>query len=274
MWERTIRFTKITMNAVEIEKLAWPEIAELRNENGGLLILPMGATEQHGPHLPVGMDTLLVEKVCAAASAKTGVPMMSALRYTVSQGHTPKWPGTFSLRHGTFISVVRELAAWAVATGWKRLLLVNSHFGNDAAARMVVDQLRLEYMGKLQIGLAHVFKTGEGVWDAYTSDAEDLHANRAETSLMMHLYPELVGMDRLEESDDDDRTGGTVFSYPVAQTSLNGVTGRPSEASAEEGELLFGKMVEGLLELLEKAKNEEPPLGASEWDDVKGLRYD
>ncbi|MDP4624879.1 MAG: creatininase family protein [Akkermansiaceae bacterium] len=262
------------MEPVILENFAWPEISRLRDESGGLLILPMGATEQHGPHLPVGMDTLLVEEVCKAASARTGVPVMSALRYTVSQGHTPKWPGTFSLRHGTFISVLRELAAWAVATGWKRLLLVNSHFGNDAPARVAVDQIRLEYMGRLQIGLAHAFQTGEGVWAAYTSDADDLHANRAETSLMMHLFPELVKMDRLAESDDEDRTGGTVFSYPVAQTSLNGVTGNPSQATAEEGELLFGKMVEGLVALLEKAKTEEPPLPKDEWEALPGVKYD
>lgn len=262
------------MKPTILEYLAWPEIAELRERNGGLLMLPMGATEQHGPHLPVGMDTLLVEKVCAAASAATGVPVMSALRYTVSQGHTPKWPGTFSLRHGTFISAIRDIAAWACATGWKRLLLVNSHFGNDAPARVAVDQIRLEYMGRLQIGLAHVFKTGDGVWDAYTSDASDLHANRAETSLMLHLYPELVDMARLASSDDEDRTEGTVFSYPVAQTSLNGVTGKPSDATAEEGEDLFGKMVAGLSGLLEKAKCEEPPLPAGEWDTLNSLKYD
>ena len=57
------------MQPIILEHLAWPEIADLREKNGGLLMLPMGATEQHGPHLPVGMDTLLVEKVCATASA-------------------------------------------------------------------------------------------------------------------------------------------------------------------------------------------------------------
>lgn len=262
------------MKPLILEHLSWPEISELREKHGGLLMLPMGATEQHGPHLPVGMDTLLVEKVCEAASACTGVAMMSALRYTVSQGHTPKWPGTFSLRHGTFISVIRELAAWAVATGWRRLLLVNSHFGNDAAARVAVDQIRLEFMGRLQIGLAHAFQVGDGVWDAYTADADDLHANRAETSLMMHLYPDLVNMEALGSSDDEDRTGGKVFSYPVAQTSKNGVTGMPSGASAEEGEVLFGKMVEGLSELLEKAKIEEPPLPTEQWASVAEVRYD
>ena len=148
---------------------------------------------------------------------------------------------------------------------------MNSHFGNDAPARVAVDQLRLEYMGRLQVGLVHVFQCGQGVWETYTDDAADLHANRAETSLMLHLFPELVRMDRLQSSDDEDRTGGAVFSYPVAQTSLNGVTGKPSDATPEEGEELFGKMVEGLCTVLEKAKTEEPPLGEREWSELEGV---
>lgn len=259
---------------VILENLAWPEIAELREKNGGLLLLPLGATEQHGPHLPVAMDTLLAEAVCHEVSNITGVPVMTALRYTVSQGHTPKWPGTFSLRHETFIATLRDLAAWAVATGWKRLLLVNAHFGNDAPARVAVDQLRLAHMGKLQIGLVHVFKLEEAIWESYTSDADDLHANCAETSLMLHLYPNLVHMDRLVESDDPDRTEGTIFSYPVAQTSLNGVTGTPSLATALQGEALFKQMVSALAKRVVTAAGEEPPLPADHWQGLPEVCYE
>ncbi len=260
--------------AVNLEELAWPEIAALRGENGGLLLLPLGATEQHGPHLPVAMDTLLAERVCAAASARTGVPVMSALRFTASQGHTAKWPGTFSLRHETFIAVLRELAEWAAATGWKRLLMVNAHFGNDAPARVALDQVRLAQLGRLQVGLVHVFQLGEGTWQAYTDDAADLHANRAETSLMLHLCPQLVHRDRLDTADDPDRTAGTVFSHPVAQTSLNGVTGKPSGATAEEGAALFGAMVEDLVERIRKGCGEEPPLPPEEWEGLGRMRFD
>ena len=259
---------------VILENLNWSEISELREEHGGMLLLPMGATEQHGPHLPVAMDTLLVERVCHEVSAQTGVPVMSALRYTVSQGHTPKWPGTFSLRHETFIAVLRELAGWAEATGWKRLLLVNSHFGNDAPARVAVDQIRLELMGRLQVGLVHVFQLSDDIWKSYTEDAEDLHANRAETSLMLHLYPELVEMAALPTSDDPDRTVGRVFSYPVAQTSLNGVTGSPSEATKVEGERLFSAMVEALVGKVVDGIGEAPPLPPSEWENLASVRND
>ncbi len=257
-----------------IENLTWTEIADLRGKDGGLLLLPLGATEQHGPHLPVAMDTLLAEAVCQAASAETGVPVLSALRYTVSQGHTPKWPGTFSLRHETFISTLRDIASWVVATGWKRLLFVNAHFGNDAPARVAVDQLRLAHLGKLQVGLVHVFKLSEPIWECYTSDADDLHANRAETSLMLHLHPDLVHMDRLAEADDPDRTEGTVFSYPVAQTSTNGVTGSPSEATKEEGEKLFNEMVVSLSKVITTAISESPPLAPDHWADIPTVPYD
>lgn len=255
-------------NQILLENLSWPDIAALREKNGALLILPLGATEQHGPHLPVAMDSLLAEALCHAASARTGVPVLPALRYTTSQGHTTKWPGTFSLRHETFISTLRDIAAWTVASGWKRLLLVNTHFGNDAPARVAVDQLRLSYLGKLQVGLLNAFQLTDAIRAEYTSDAADLHANQAETALMMHLHPDLVRMDRLAILDDPDRTAGTVFSHPVAQTSLNGVTGCPSRATAEQGRLLFSQMTDALVEKIRIAISEEPPLPRQHWNDL------
>ncbi len=262
------------MKPILLENLAWPEISALREENGGLLLLPLGATEQHGPHLPVAMDTLLAEAACHAASALTRVPVLPALRYTVSQGHTPKWPGTFSLRHETFIASLREITAWAVATGWRKILFINAHFGNDAAARVAVDQLRLTHLGNLQIGLIHVFKLTDAIWAEYTQDAEDLHANQAETALMLHLHPDLVHLDRLSTSDDVDRTRRGVFSYPVAQTSLNGVTGYPSRATAEQGKILFEGMVTALTCQIELAIAEHFPLGAEHWVDIPRVPFD
>jgi len=256
------------MPPILLEQLAWPEIASLRQENGGLLMLPLGATEQHGPHLPVAMDTLLAEALCHSASSITGVPVLPALRYTTSQGHTTKWPGTFSLRHDTFISTLRDIAAWVSASGWQRLLLVNTHFGNDAPARVAVDQLRLSYPGKLQVGLINAFQLDEAIWAEYTADAADLHANQAETSLMLHLHPELVRMDRLAHADDPDRTAGTVFSHPVAQTSLNGVTGHPSRATAGQGQRLFEAIVHALAGTIQRAITEEPPLSKEHWSDL------
>ena len=98
------------------------------------------------------------------------------------------------------------------------------------------------------------------IWKYFISDADDLHANKAETDLMLFLAPELVRMEEVE--DDPDRTAGLVFSHMVAFTSTNGVTGRPSEGTATRGASLFREMGEGALSRsVEQArKRREPPL--------------
>lgn len=250
--------------AVFLEQLSWTAIELLQQQGQRMLLLPLGATEQHGPHLPINTDTLIASRICAYASAATKVPVLPSIAYTVSTGHTTKWPGTFSLRHETLIQQLGDLVDWAVATGWNKLLIINSHFGNDASLRVAVDKLRLLHLGKLQIAGLNTFTLSPEIWKEFITDAEDLHANKAETDLMLYLAPETVDMTQVE--DDPDRTISTVFSYPVAQTSKNGVTGDPSRGNAEEGEILFQKMGDRLAELVEQAKSESPPLDASYWE--------
>ncbi len=246
--------------SVRLEHLSWTQIRDLQQTGGDMLLLPVGATEQHGPHLPINTDTVIATAACDYASARTGVAVLPALNYTVSLGHTEKWPGTFSLFHETFIHTVREIAAWAVATGWKRLLLVNSHFGNDASLRVAVDRLRFDFTGRLQIATRNTFNLTPSIWQYFISDAADLHANKAETDLMLCLAPDDV---RLADAEDDpDRTTDTVFSYMVANTSRNGVTGAPSEGTAARGRKLFIEIGEALASTVRKAQVEEPPL---EW---------
>jgi creatinine amidohydrolase len=194
------------------------------------------------------------------------VPVLPALTYSVSAGHTTKWPGTFSLAHETLIASLRQIAAWSVATGWKRLLLINSHFGNDASMRVAVDQIRLAHLGSLQIAGKNTFNLSTSIWNYFIADAEDLHANKAETDLLLFLAPELVRLEKVQ--DDPDRTTDLVFSYPVAQTSLTGVTGSPSQATAKQGQCLFREIGDALTLLIEQAKQETPPLGSDYWREL------
>lgn len=248
---------------LRLEECSWRAIAELHAAGNDMLLLPIGATEQHGPHLPINTDTTIASAVCAYASAKTQVPMLPALSYGVSVGHTMKWPGTFSLDHETLIATIRQLSLWAVKTGWKRLLIVNAHFGNDASLRVSVDRVRTELLGQFQIGLKHTYQLTPEIWHYFISDADDLHANCAETDLMLHLAPKTVRMDWVE--DDPDRTAGLAFSYPVSQTSLNGITGKPSLGSAQRGKELFVQMGEALAALVTRARTEQPPLTSDHW---------
>lgn len=247
-----------------IEDLPWPKVKALQRACS-LLVLPLGATEQHGPALPINTDTVIAGALCYEACTQAGVAMAPVMPYTSSGGHTTKWPGTFSLTPKTFIDSLIQFAKWACATGWTQLYIVNAHAGNDAPMRVAVDQIRIELMGQLQVGYLNTFFMDPVVEAHFTEDAADLHANKGECDLILHLAPETVDQDALAIADDPDRTTETVFSYPVSQTSLNGTTGAPSRGNAQDGEKLFKLMSAALVAKLESAKTELPPLPSSQW---------
>lgn len=251
----------------DLALMTWPQIRALQ-EKSSLLVLPLGATEQHGPALPIGTDTLIAEALCKAACKQTDLPCAPALSYTSSGGHTTKWPGTFSLTPRTFIETLVQWARWAEATGWTKILFVNAHAGNRSPLQVAVDQIRLELLGKIQVGWVDSFSMTPEIAAFFSRDADDLHANAAEADLLLHLCPEAVDLTALAVADDPDRTEGKVFCYPVSQTSLNGTTGAPSLGSAEAGRELFSLMVAELTRRLECAKTEQPPLPPEEWRGV------
>ncbi len=222
-------------------------------------ILPVGATEQHGPHLGTGMDTVLADKLCQAVSEKTGVPMLPPMPYGCSIGHSRRWPGTIALQPTTLIQAVKEIGDWAYYSGVRRLFIVNTHVTNAAPLRCALEMLRAEH-DDMMIAVINTALLSERVKKVNFADADDWHANAAETALMMAVAPEITRPDRLQDCDDPDRTGGHVFAHPVNRTSLNGVTGAPSRATKPQGEELFRWMVEDLCEMIERGKKENPPL--------------
>lgn len=240
------------------ERQTWRQLQALRQAGNELVLLPVGATEQHGPHLPVVTDTAIATGVCAFASARSQVPMLPPISYGVSVGHTEHWPGTLSLMHETLALSVREMAQWLVAQGWRRLLIVNSHFGNHATLSVAVDRLRFDYRERLQVGLINSYSLTPEIEQYFTCDGEDIHANRAETDLMLFLDPDSCDMQAVE--DDPDRTGDKVFSYLVPATSTNGVTGIPSDGTQARGRELLAEMGEALAARVERGRTEQPPL--------------
>jgi creatinine amidohydrolase len=238
------------------EELTWPQVAALVAGGESLCLLPVGATEQHGRHLPLSTDSEIAAAICRGASERTGVPVLPTMTISSSHAHTTRWPGTLSLPPAVVIGVVIELSRWVRAAGFRKLLVVNAHGGNIGPLRVAVDEIRRA--GELQAGAVSWFDLSEEIRALVFADGEDIHANAAETSLILHLRPELV--DRGEIRDDPDRTIGRVFSYTVAQTSMDGLTGAPSRGSTEQGERLFSLVVTALADLVERARAEEPPV--------------
>jgi creatinine amidohydrolase len=229
---------------------------------GWAAILPVGATEQHGPHLGTGMDAVLADRLCTAVASRTNVPMLPTLAYGCSLGHSRRWPGTIALSPMTLIQLVKEIGDWAYHSGVRRLFIVNTHVTNAAPLRCALEMLRAEH-DDMMIAVVNSATISQRVRDAHFADGNDWHANAAETSLMLAVAPEIVRAELIADADDPDRTDGNIFAHPVNRTSINGVTGAPSRGSAGQGSELFGWMVEDLAALVERGMREEPPLGHS-----------
>lgn len=222
-------------------------------------ILPIGATEQHGPHLGCGMDFVLADRLCRDVSAATGVPMLPTLPYGCSLGHSRRWPGTIALDPVLMTQLVTQIGIWAYASGVRRLYMVNAHVTNAAPVRSALETLRATH-DDLMIAHIDTATMSERVRATHFADARDWHANAAETGLMMALSPQMVRPAKVTEADDADRTEACVFAHPVNRTSRNGVTGYPTRATREQGVSLYDWMVEDLAAIVMRGLGEAPPL--------------
>lgn len=248
------------------EQLTWPAVADTLAKTPAA-ILPIGATEQHGPHMGCGMDFVLADKLCRAVAENTGVPMLPTMPYGCSLGHSRRWPGTIALSPKTLIDVMYEAGKWAYFSGVRRLFIVNTHVTNAAPLRCALEMLRAEF-DDLLVAVFNSATISQRVRAFHFADGDDWHANDAETSLMLAVAPDMVDAEAMSAADDPDRTDGLVFAHPVNRTSTNGVTGKPSIATREKGEQAFTWMVEDLSTLISKGLKEAPPLAHSYFDTV------
>lgn len=232
------------------------EIGDLVRSGMDLAVLPVGATEQHGPHLGTGTDTISAKWVAEQAARRAGVLVLPAIPYGCSLGHTEQWPGTLSLGPITLTQVVLEVARWALKSGIRRLMMFSGHATNAPSLSSAVLQLRYE-APQARFRQLGIWEVSRRVTELYCRDGNDVHANRAETSLLLHAAPELVRM-RLA-SDVDDVTLGRIWSYDMPRTTPTGVVGRPTEASEEDGALMAEALVEDFAALLRAGLAEEWP---------------
>lgn len=248
----------ITGKPVRWQEMSFEQVAALRDSGIDLAILPVGATEQHGLHLPLGVDTLSAIAVAEGVSARTGFPVLPALPVGCSLGHSKHWPGTLSLRPETLARVVYEIAEWVEAAGFKRLVILNGHVTNWAPLRCALENVRADFP-EVRIALRSIWEITRDIGQVYFRDGgTNFHANAAETSLMLHLHPELVDMSKAR--DEPDRSTCCFFSYTVEKESVHGVCGNPSAASAEDGAALLDLCVRAFSEQLLKAQREKTPL--------------
>jgi len=259
-------------NEIELGHLTWPE-AEARLAEVDVAILPVGAIEQHGPHLPLDTDAYdaqhLAHQVAAACTAPKPV-VLPLIAYGVSYHHGD-FAGTISVSPNTLSAMVHEVGLSAAHNGIKKLVIVNGHGGNTPALNFAAQLINRD---------TRIFTC---VDSGETSDADvlgmtetpnDVHAGEIETSTTLALRPELVQLDKVEalvpkfSSHYLDFTSkrGVTWHARTARISPSGVLGDPTKATREKGERMWAVMIRNLVELVEHLK-------AMTLDEIYQTRY-
>jgi creatinine amidohydrolase len=225
--------------------------AELESRPERVVVVPVGATEQHGPHLPLETDTLLARAVAEAIVARTPESLLGPSLAIGCSAHHSAFPGTFSLRTQTFVGMVVDVCRSLARAGLTAVLL-NAHGGNRAQLDVALTELAGEGIR------AYAFTYWQLLEDVVTEELGDSaatacgHACALETALMQHLHPDLVREHAIPEGEAPPTWPDPhMFSKdavrvvrPFDEIRSDGVIGRPSLATPELGRRLFEAAVE------------------------------
>lgn len=246
----------------------YQKIQQVKKET--VVLLPLGAIEQHGPHLSVSTDTDIVTSL--ALAAEKALPETVLLCPTLPFGsshHHLSFGGTLSLAPELYTQVIINLVESLVNSGHQRIVLLNGHGGNITPVKQALAVLsgRFDASHQPTIALATYWELGGKAFagEAPMESPALSHACEYETSLMLHLFPEKVWMDRVERAkrperngyigweDDEPYRGVTVFKQ-TAFISSNGSSGEPQLGTAEKGKHLFDQALSALVQFLESFK--------------------
>jgi creatinine amidohydrolase len=233
----------------------WPDLADYVAEES-LAVVPLGSTEQHGPHLPLSTDHVIAESLARAATAETGHLCAPTVNVGVSPHHR-QFHGTMWVDAPVFRDYVESMTRNLAYHGIDRVVFVNAHGGNVEHLREVGRRLRddgtlyaVEWMWDESIpGLIEEFFERPGP-----------HGGPKETSMLLHLDRENVAEDRIEDARDgglpdveshDYRTHGSRTFYDAIDNTANGVLGDQTDASVEAGAELFNAARTQLVSLIE-----------------------
>ncbi|WP_332739788.1 creatininase family protein [Hydrogenophaga sp.] len=261
--------------------LSWTEIADLPDKANTVIVLPTGATEQHGPHLPCAVDTVIAAGVIGHALARLpeSVPAyaMAPITYGKSEEHL-HFPGTVTLSGETLLATMNEVGESVYRAGFRKLLIVNGHGGQPQVMEMSARELRLRH-GDFIVVPSFTWRVPH-VAGQYLSDKEkklSMHAGHAETALMLALAPETVRMDRAVVNYPPafpsallSPDGRPACAWSARDFGPSGIIGDPLPATAEQGLAILDSLADSWataiteLHTLEWAPRAEPTWGRAQ----------
>jgi len=221
-------------------------------ERGAWLLVPLGTTEEHGAHLPLGTDTMITEYVCQEVARRSGAVVAPVLPYGLCRT-TRNFPGTISVGFATVEAIVREVLAECVRHGARRIAVISGHAGAGhleavrvAGQRLVeeVPGLLLLVMGPDDLPLPALPETPPGMADG--------HGGVMETSVLLAIHPDRVRAGRLAPARGGAFPPGRVLAHPE-EVFPSGILGDPTRASAQAGVAVLDHIVPVIVEMLAQA---------------------
>ena len=240
---------------MQLTDLTWPMVDALDRDTP--VVFPVAALEQHGRHMPVFTDSLLLGEVVRRAAERVGDRVLFApLVWLGNSHHHMDFPGTLSADPRVYLDLLNGLLDNFVTHGFRRLLIVNGHGGNDVPGKQAVFEARQRYRDRKDLLL--LFATYWNLADP-TGCHPDLkqtrmgHACEWETSMVMRLAPHLVrDLAKTEAVEFGDPFEPASRGWIMPDRSAPGHVGDPRGATAEKGEALFRVFADGLVRLLDR----------------------
>jgi creatinine amidohydrolase len=256
-----------TFGRVETEwaSKTYSEITSIGESDGSIVIVPIGSIEQHGDHLPVSTDTILVDAAAhagAAAVADENPVIVTPPVWSGLSAHHLPFGGTLSLDFQTMLDTLENVGRTALENDFDAILLLNGHGGNMALLSTAMNAIGVEHTDIEVLSLTYFHLIADLIEAVRDSGPGGImHGGELETSLMLHLRPDLVdedGMtsvyaDRTFDLLLDDLNGsGPLGRYSTfADHTDTGIIGDPTLASAEKGEILYEGVRDEMRKLLE-----------------------
>lgn len=243
--------------------LTWTEIETMPNKENVVIIQPIGAIEQHGPHLPIAVDSAISLGVLGKALGKldSSVPAyaLPCLYYGKSNEHW-QFPGTITLSAETLLSVIKEMAESIYRSGFRKLVLMNSHGGQPQIMEIAARDIHQERQDFLVFPF-FTWRVPHIAGELLTAKEKEygIHAGDAETSIMLSLLPEQVTMDKavreypqgLPEDSLLSMEGKLPFAWLTKELSKSGVMGDATAATSEKGDRILESVADGWVRVIQ-----------------------
>ncbi len=243
--------------------LTWTDIAAMEDKENVVIIQPIGSIEQHGPHLPLIVDsaiaTAVIGKALALLNADIPAYALSPLYYGKSNEHW-HFPGTITLTSETLSAVLMEMGESLYRAGFRKLVFVNGHGGQPQVLEIVARDLHQKYEDLMVFPL-FVWRVPNVAEELLTSEELEygIHAGDAETSIMLSILPDQVRMEKavgeyphaLPENSLLSMEGKLPFAWITRDLSESGVLGDATVATKEKGDRILASLVESWVQVIQ-----------------------